>query len=183
MLYSRNGNRPVKLPFRLKIKDGSVRTDVENQLTESELNEIGWYKTAIVDQIGEPQWYQDKIFDIPVFNEQTNIYTFTYIFVDKPLETVRVLKLKQLEEQKDTFLSNNFSEEDVTMKIVNLYKALGRLLEIIVNEVNIKTSVTNDQLLRNVYDLSTDLNNLVNNYKATRQSIINATTVAEIIAI
>lgn len=181
-LYSYNGEKPQKLPFSLRL-NGRLRTDVENQLTEEELNSIGWYIANVGEPTGTAQWWEIEELDTPIFDEQTKEYTFSYTIIDKGLEEVKQIKLKELEDLKDTYIANNFGEEDQTLRIINLYKAFGRLLNIIVTENNIKTAVTNDQLLINTYNLSQTLTNYSDLYKTKKQEIQNATTVAEVVAI
>tara|TARA_Y100000114_G_scaffold32667_1_gene28077 strand:+ start:160 stop:615 length:456 start_codon:yes stop_codon:yes gene_type:complete len=94
--YSINKGHPVpQLPSRIRLEDGTTKTDLENY-TEEELNAIGivkvdsppsyteWYKTA--------NWYEDKwkVEDIPEIEKNIKFNS----------------KWSAIRQQRDTYIQN-----------------------------------------------------------------------------
>lgn len=154
-LYSLNGSLPEELPNRIRLSDGSTRTD-RSTFTDEEIANAGYVKVS-----SKPTIYsKDKIVYWSVEQRQ-------WLLRDKTLEDIQIEKIEQIskaEQYKNTLLNN------VNYRLNKYLQDISSEQETSDNEENLnsyKEAILNIDIQSDPFDINWPMYGSNNTYKIT----------------
>jgi len=113
----------------------------------SAMNNIGWYR--ILENIVIPTPYQKIVLSSRVFDNQTSEFTDVYTIRYKDIETIRNIKLSEVNTEKINTIESHFDYLTDTEKFHTIYKSIGLLIQSF-SEIDPQIYVNNNTYLQTV---------------------------------
>jgi len=164
----------------IKWKDPVTKISYSNLhfLSESELNDIGWYKIMEDHPIETMTEYQIEAIDTYSFDLINNYFIVIFIQIYRSLEQIRIIKINEINNLKRKFIESKLNNLDDLEKWVDSYKIIGK---IIAHLSPLVPAIKNDTYLQGVLSKLSNLSDSVTNYNDNITIVKNEKKIKNII--